>query len=164
MSSLDHYQITRNRWIMLASATRNRVLCLSPILIVLLGVVHIFGKAPVPDLKLWQRYVDNEQSLATARIMSDNGFSLAALIHGLYNFTRFYSTCRSQAIHFNHALTHHVIWTVCSDLQVYVLSSADAMKHKLEIRMPTAFAINITVLTFHSDFDPDLRFHSDFVL
>ncbi len=150
---MDQFQIRRNRCIVLVSPVRNRGLCISHILIVLLGVVHIFGKAPVTNLKLWQHYVDNEQSLATARIMSDNGFSLTAVIHGLYNLTRFYSTCPSQAIQFNHTVTQHFIWTVCSDLQVYVLSSADAIEHRLEIRMPRAFAINITVLTFHSDFD-----------
>ena len=128
--------------------------CIFRVLIALLGVAQTFGKVSVSDLKVWQRYVDNEQLFATKRIMSDNGFSLTAVIHGLYNLTRYYSTCRNQAIQFDYTLAYHFIWTVCSDLQVHVLSSTNIVSHTLEIKLPTALGINITVLKFHSDHYP----------
>ncbi len=101
------------------------------------------------DLKWWQRYVDNEQSLVLGRILSEKGLSFITALRGLYNLTTFYSTCRSQNIQFDDRVTFHSIWTVCSRLQLSVLSSTN--EYMLKIGTPTVFGLNITALEFHSD-------------
>ncbi len=113
------------------------------------GVAQQSGIYLEEDLKLWQRYVDNEQSLATGRILSQKGLSFITALRELYNLTKLYSTCRSQNIQFDDTDTFHSVWTVCSRLQVSVLSSTN--KYMLEIRTPTVFGLNITALEFRSD-------------
>ena len=105
------------------------------------------------ELKLWQRYVDNEQVLAIERVLSHKGVSLSEVLPALHNFTRFYSTCRRTNIQFDDRVTFHSIWTVCSYLQVSVLSSTSTDSHTLEISAPTALGLNITTLKFGSDSD-----------
>ncbi len=140
---------------MFAGSIRRRGLGTCLILIVLDSVVQIFGKSSVPDLKVWQCYVDNELSLIAERItLPDNKLSLAAVIHGLYNLTKFYSTCRSQDRQFAHTVTYHSLWTVCSYLQISVPSSANFNNHTLEISSPKPLGFNITVLRFTSGHDP----------
>ncbi len=121
-------------------------------LVTLLIVVRLAGTTSVEVLKFWQLYIDNEQALALAGI-SQKGMSLSTVLHGLHNLPTRYSTCSSSQIQFDDTVTFHSIWTVCSYLQVSVLSSTSKDTHTLEIRAPKALGLNITTLKFESDND-----------
>ncbi len=116
-------------------------------------MVRLATTTSVEDLKFWQRYVDNEVALAIEGILSQKGLSLSMILHGLSNFRKLSSTCRSLTIQFDDRVTFHSIWTVCSYLQISIPSSISEDTHTLAIRAPKVLGLNITTLKFESDHD-----------
>ncbi len=129
-------------------------LCMYICLMALTGCVAQLSETySEQDLKSWQPYIANEQSITIGRILSQKGLSFVTALRGLYDLTKFYSTCRGQNIQFDDRVLFHSIWTVCSRLHVSVSSSTKRINHRLEIRTPKALGLNITTLRFGSEHD-----------